>query len=373
MSLDFKSGFAKGEDPEALVEQCLAAIGAIPAAANLGFLYFTDAVTDHLQNILHRLTQSTGISHWIGTVGLGISCNDVEIYDEPAIAVMIAALPTDSFKVFPPTNEDSSAIDANLQTWMTENNAFFGVVHGDPYNQNIESLLFDLCKIIPGGFLTGGLASSQNTHPQIANEIYEGGISGAIFTPQVPIITGLSQGCSPIGPTHTITQCERNVLVELDNQPALEVFKQDIGEDLARDLERVNGYIFAGLPISGSDTGDYMVRNLMGIDPTNNLVAIGELVNINDPIMFCKRDLASAEEDLDRMLQNILRRLKSPAKAALYYSCLGRGRELFGQQSQELKKVQDALGDIPLVGFFANGEISHDKLYGYTGVLTVFV
>ena len=31
-----------------------------------------------------------------------------------------------------------------------------------------------------------------------------------------------------------------------------------------------------------------------------------------------------------------------------------------------------ALGDVPLAGFYANGEISHNRLYGYTGVLTLF-
>ena len=54
-------------------------------------------------------------------------------------------------------------------------------------------------------------------------------------------------------------------------------------------------------------------------------------------------------------------------------SCLARGPALFGDDSQELKTIRDALGDFPLVGFFANGEISHNRLYGYTGVLTLFL
>lgn len=369
---EFKSAYAQGDETVTLVEHCLAALGPIPNAANFGFLYITDSVAHNLQSIFDALKQQTQITNWIGTVGLGISCNDVEIYDKPAIAIMVAALPEDSFRIFPPINESFDGLKKSTGTWLTKYDSFFGVVHADPHNQDIEILLRNLGQAVPGGFFVGGLASSQNNHPQIANDIFEGSASGVLFSPDIPVLTGLSQGCSPIGPTHTITQCERNILVELDNKPALDVFKQDIGEVLSRELEQVNGYIFAGLPIAGSDTGDYMVRNLMGIDPTNNLVAIGEMINIDDTIMFCKRDLTSAEEDLDRMLDHIKRRMKTPPKAALYYSCLGRGRELFGNNSQELKKIQAALGDIPLIGFFANGEISHDKLYGYTGVLTVF-
>ena len=57
---------------------------------------------------------------------------------------------------------------------------------------------------------------------------------------------------------------------------------------------------------------------------------------------------------------------------AIYVSCAGRGGPHFGAPSAELQIVQHALGDVPLVGFFAAGEIGHHHLYGYTGVLTVF-
>ena len=38
-----------------------------------------------------------------------------------------------------------------------------------------------------------------------------------------------------------------------------------------------------------------------------------------------------------------------------------------------VERFRDELGDFPLVGFFANGEISNNRLYGYTGVLTLFL
>jgi len=172
----------------------------------------------------------------------------------------------------------------------------------------------------------------------------------------------------------TVTAARRNIIAEIDGRPALEVFKEDIGELLARDLRRVAGYIFTALPVTGSDTGDYLVRNIVAIDPASGLMAIGEEIDPGRPILFTRRDRAAAVQDLDRMLTGLTRRLNGRRpQGAVYVSCLARGPNLFGSDSEELRQVQAALGDIPLVGFFANGEISHDRLYGYTGVLTVFL
>ena len=88
--------------------------------------------------------------------------------------------------------------------------------------------------------------------------------------------------------------------------------------------------------------------------------------------MFCRRDAASAVEDMRRMLDSIKQGLYTKPRGALYFSCLGRGANQFGPDSEELKLIQAALGDLPLAGFFCNGEISHNRLYGYTGVLTLF-
>ena len=62
----------------------------------------------------------------------------------------------------------------------------------------------------------------------------------------------------------------------------------------------------------------------------------------------------------------------STIAGAIYVSCAGRGGPHFGAPSAELAIIRHALGDVPLVGFFASGEIAHHHLYGYTGVLTVF-
>jgi small ligand-binding sensory domain FIST len=195
-----------------------------------------------------------------------------------------------------------------------------------------------------------------------------------LFAGDVAVAAGLTQGCSPIGPVRTITEAEDNVIAAIDGRSALEVFKEDIGELLARDLRRVGGYIHAALPVAGSDTRDYLVRNLTGIDPARGLIAIGALVEPGQAIMFARRDRRAAEQDLRRMLDDLGRRAAGQAiKGGVYCTCVARGPNLFGPDSQELKAIRAALGDFPLVGFFANGEICNNRLYGYTGVLALFL
>jgi small ligand-binding sensory domain FIST len=369
----FRTALSTHAESSTAVQQCLEQLGRVPRSANLGFIYASDHFADPLDSMVSTLQRATQISDWVGSVGIGICYCQQELYETPALAIMLGEFPQDSFRVFDTIRQDLSEFVARQQDWYRCSESHFGIVHGDPQNGATPQLIEQLSETLPGGYLVGGLTSSNTAHHQIANGITEGGISGVIFSAEVPVATGLTQGCSPIGGKHLISEAERNILVSLDNRPALEVFNEDIGEVLARDLNRVSGYIFAGLPIPGSDTGDYLVRNLLGIDTHNELIAIGDLVEPGEQIMFCRRDGQSATEDLSRMLDNLTRRTHAPVKGAVYYSCLGRGRYLFGVESEELKMIQETLGNVPLVGFFANGEISHRRLYGYTGVLTLFM
>ena len=112
--------------------------------------------------------------------------------------------------------------------------------------------------------------------------------------------------------------------------------------------------------------------NLTGIDLGRGCIQVGEPIETGRRVVFCRRDHDSARADLRRMLKDVKKRAGGRAKAALYFSCVARGRNLFGDKSEELKLIEAELGDLPLAGFFANGEISNDRLYGYTGVLALF-
>jgi small ligand-binding sensory domain FIST len=116
------------------------------------------------------------------------------------------------------------------------------------------------------------------------------------------------------------------------------------------------------------------VRNLVGIDENEGAVAIGSSVEEGERIMFCRRDRDSAVEDLKRMLNDLKRRAGGKdIRGGLYFSCVARGPNQFGPDSAELGLIRETLGDFPVTGFFANGEISNNRLYGYTGVLALFL
>jgi len=368
----FRLAHARGENAADVTAACLAQLGTVPASASLGFVYATDALAPALGDVLARLQRATPHVSWIGTVGVGVVATAQEYYEQPALAVMVGEFPPDSFRTMPSQHAAVDEYVDGIADWLAQNPSYFGIVHADPTNHTTPAILEQLATRVPGAFLVGGLTSAHRHHVQIADTLAVGGVSGVLFAPEVAVVVSHTQGCTPIGPVHRITGCERNILRELDGRPALEVFKEDIGEVMARDLARVGGYIFAAFPIVGSDTGDYVVRNLLGIDRERQWLAIGDYLAPGRQLMFCRRDGNSARADLERMLVDLKRRQGANPKGAVYYSCLGRGRHQFGGDSAELKLIADALGDLPLVGFFANGEIFHNRLYAYTGVLSIF-
>jgi small ligand-binding sensory domain FIST len=375
VNLSFNATFATGEDWQSVLAGCLENLDLNGHGSNFGFLYITDPLAPYLNQFLDELRARTGVNDWIGTVGAGICYTGTEIYDDPAAAIMMTALPEDSYRLLPAGMDALTEMLEQNRNWIAEQAVHFGIVHGDPRNLHIAQLIESLSAELDPGFLVGGLTSASDSsfQQQVAGDIYEDGLSGVLLSSQITVVSGLTQGCTPLQERHTITRAEGNILAEIDGRPALDVFKEDIGEVLAKDLSRVSGYIYVGLPVAGSDTGDYLVRNLIGIDPDEKLLAIGDNLEDDIPIMFCRRDGDSAREDMLRMLNDLKKRAGGDIKGGIYYSCLGRGRYQFGEDSEELKLIRDQLGDFPLVGFFANGEISHNRLYGYTGVLTLFV
>jgi small ligand-binding sensory domain FIST len=148
-----------------------------------------------------------------------------------------------------------------------------GVVHGAAGQADLAHAIAGLSEAA-GAFLVGGMASAGDV--QIAGQPTEGGLSGVLLDAAVPVITGLSQGCMPIGPMHEVTACRGPWISTLDRRPALEVLKEDIGEVLSRDLSRIGGYVHGAIPLVESDRADYMVRNLLGVDAHRGMVAIGE-------------------------------------------------------------------------------------------------
>jgi small ligand-binding sensory domain FIST len=374
MSRRFSATLAVG-DPASLVEQCIAGI---PAAdgSNLGILYLTEPAAPVLSELVRALAEHTGIGSWVGGVGLGVCSGNQEIFDDAAAVAMTAALPPESFRVLAPTDDPGADLPRRHAAWLKAAQPMLALVHADPRCPDLPKAAIEVAAA-SGAFLVGGLVSHRCPQPLLARTpgqdgLGANGVAGLMLAPEIAVATGLTQGCSPIGPVHRIDEARDNIVMAIDGRSALAVFIEDIGPALATDLRRVGGLIFAGFPVPGSDTGDYLVRNLMAIDPGRGWLVVGAEIAPGDAILFCRRDPDSARQDMVRMVRQLAGRLSGPPKAGVYVSCCARGAALFGEAGVETALIREGLGEFPLVGFFANGEISRDRLYGHTGVLTLF-
>jgi small ligand-binding sensory domain FIST len=337
-------------------------------------IYVTETLAPRMGVIIEALRDETGVADWVGAAGLGIAGDDEDFFDEAAIAIMVAEFPAGSYQILSSAEAVSRAGAA--RSGSSDASGFAGppllVLHADAGRADVVELI-EKAADETQGYLIGGLTMSETARHQVAGVVTDSGLTGVMFEPEVGVVTSLSQGCGPIGDLHIITRAVNNYIFELDGKPALDVLKDDVGDVLARDLRRAAGFIHAAIPVTGSDTGDYVVRNLIGVDDSEGIVAIAETVEVGDRVMFVSRDSNAAAKDFQSMLERLAARAAGKAKGALFISCIARGPNMFGGRGTELKMIREAIGAVPLVGIYANGEISNSRLYGYTGVLTLFL
>jgi len=361
------------------------------AGATLGFLYLTDYYAADAADILAFLRERTGITHWAGAIGVGISAGMAEYIDEPAMALMLADFAPDDFQVFSGAARPPERL---ARTPEGGHAAWTALVHADAAAPDLSDLIEDMCGKLAGATLFGGVSSSRHAQAMIADGIWSGGLSGVVFSENVAVASRVSQSCQPIGPVHRITESTGRRLQRLDGEPALDVLLHDMGvpADPRRPRALASGSppdpaavqmlqgTFIGMGTGDAFMhGDYQVRPLIGVDPHERALAIGIEPETADHLVFCRRDRAAAQADLIRACTALREQIETEhggmdrVRGALYISCLGRTGTLFGGPSAEMQLVQQQLGDLPLIGLYANGEMFKDRLYWYAGVLAVFL
>ena len=343
------------------------------ARGRLGLLYTGESFAPHQSRMLAVLTQRTGVQDWVSAAGYGVVAAGEEHYGEPGAAALLLDLPPDGYRLFAGGADAGADLAATEADWIAAAVMPLALTHVDPRHPGAADAVEGLASAT-GGFLVGGLTAAAGDPAHQAGGA-SGPLSGVALSPAaVEVATALSQGCAPLGRTHEVTRGKDNILFELDGRRALDVFREDIGEELASDLRRVGGLVFAALPVAGSDTADYTVRNLVGIDPTSGAVAIGEAVPEGGKVLFCRRDRETAILDMRRMAEDLARRVGDRViRGGVYVSCAARGPNQFAPPERETEIIRDALGAFPMVGFFANGELNRDRIYAHTGVLTLFL
>jgi small ligand-binding sensory domain FIST len=357
---------------------------------SLGLVFMTPAFFPHAKLVLEILRVHARIPLLLGCSSTGLVAGAEEFEDQAGVTLALHALPGAELKASYFTQaqveESTGGSYWPLETGVNPEHTNGWLAFMDPFHLDAEAWLRGWNETYAPAPVFGGLASGvfaeQSTQVYLNGDVYdEGGVAVSIGG-DVKLTGVISQGCTPIGETWTLTRVEQNLIHRIANRPAYEVLAETVGQLSAEDQRKVRGNLFIGLVVNeyleDFHRGDFLVRNLIGGDPNSGVLAVGALPRAGQTMQFQRRDAAAASEDLKELLARARRDL---GRAKIYGGCLcccnGRGKSLFGRSGHDAQMVQQQLGGIGLSGFFCNGEIgpigARNFLHGYTASLALFV
>ncbi|MCP2279037.1 Small ligand-binding sensory domain FIST [Nocardia amikacinitolerans] len=351
------------------------------ASPSLAVLLASRAHADVAQAVLDGVHQSVRVPALVGCVAHAVVAGRREFEDEPAVAVWLAAgAAAETFELdFVPTASGGLLAGYRFDRAAQD----FHLLLPDPFTFPAEALLEHLNHDLPGTILMGGLVSG-GPRPG-GNRLFrdhEVVASGAVGV-RLPGLHGVpvvSQGCRPIGQPYIVTEASGAVITELGGRSPIwrlreivDALPPDQRELVARGVQ-IGIVVDEHLATPGQ--GDFLIRGLLGADPASGAIEIGEEVEVGTTVQFQVRDAVVADRDLRAALAQARSALPGRPAGALLFTCNGRGRRMFGVADHDATAIEDVLGDIPLAGFFAAGEIGpvagRNALHGFTASMALF-
>ena len=327
----------------------------------------------------------------LGCSGGGIIGGGAEVEQEPAVSLTVASLPGVNVKPIRLEGDALPDLDAAPDLWHeavdvdpADEPQFVLLV--DPMSFPAQNLLLGMDYAFPRAAKIGGLASAAQGARQnglfLGRDYHDSGAVGVALSGNIIVETVVAQGCRPIGKPMHITKSDRNFLVELDGQQPLNVLRSLFQQSGQRDRDLMQHSLFLGVVmdalIDRPEQGDFLIRNVMGMDQRSGVLAIGEMLKEGQLVQFHLRDADTSAEDLTAVLERYaVDNRENPAHGALLFSCLGRGKYLYGKSNHDTEVFHDKVGAaVPLGGFFCNGEIGPVSgatfLHGYTSSFGIF-
>jgi len=381
------TGLSTNEDgreaARAALDDALAPLGGDPA--DLVLLFISPQHEDLQRAIIDIATERVAGATVLGCSAGGVIGAHHEIEDAPAVAAWAASLPSIGIQPFRLTfqREDDHAIVEGLEDLPPAGRQPVVVMLADPFSFPADVLLDHLNESAPGvpivgGMASGGLEAGRNSL-YFNDEILRDGAVGAILTGP-GMRTLVSQGCRPVGKTYAVTRAEQNVLFELGGEPAMSRIEELYEESSERDQLLIRRGLHVGSAIVETKPelgrGDFLVRNVVGVDRESGAIAISDRLEIGRTVQFQVRDAGSAREDLRLVLERERSAGSGPVAGGLLFSCNGRGQALFGEPDHDIGAVRRVFGDVPVAGFFAAGEIGpvagKNFLHGFTASILLF-
>lgn len=364
--------------------------------ADLGLLFVSGQHQKEIAGLWPTLKNELPFKSLIGCTAGGVIGGGHEEEAHPAVSLTAAILPKVKIIPFHFHQENLPDGDNGPQVWRelvkseTDSNPQF-ILLADPFSLDSDALVAGLDFAFPNSVKVGGLASggaSPNENFLFINDrVYHKGVVGVALSGDITVEVIVAQGCRPIGEPLTITDCERNVLKAVNNQPPLE-YLQELYETLPkRDRDLLQQSLFLGVVMDAFNAqpkqGDFLIRNIVGLDDKSGFLAIGTLLRNGQTVQFHLRDSVTSHDDLKLLLMkssaaSLKEAIEGKASkaGAMLFSCLGRGHRLYGKPDHDTNLVSAICGNIPVGGFFCNGEIGpvggKTFLHGYTSSIAVF-
>ncbi len=336
------------------------------------------------------LYESLSPKHLIGCSGGGIVGNGEEIERRAALSVTAAILP--EVEIVPihfqndalPTQKLDRKIWERLMGVEFSKNPHF-ILMPDPFSFDLDILLKGLDFAFPWSKKIGGVSSAA-TEPggnilYCDREVLHEGLVGLALSGNIVVDTLVAQGCRPIAEPFLITECHSNQIDSFDDKPPFEVLRKVYDELSAEDQHLFKTSLFVGLAMKEDlktyQKGDFLIRNIIGINPEGGSLAIAAHPHKGQVLQFHIRDAETSAHDLEILLEEGVEEMgTAKAEGALLFSCMGRGFYLYGKPNHDSSVFNKYMGDIPVGGFFCNGEIGpvHGKTYlhGYTSAFGIF-
>ena len=358
--------------------------------ADLTIIFIAPQYRDFYDKVPELINRYFKPGMLFGCSGGGIIGNGEEAEQQAAFSLTCAKMPGVKIQPFYSETKQLPDQDTSPSVWRDwlnvkiEDQPHF-IFLADPFSFRGEEFLAGVDFAYPNSKKVGGLASGAQALGgnalYLSDKIYDNGLIGIALSGDIELDTIVAQGCRPIGKPMKITECQDTLLKELDGKPTLEVL-QDLNETLSdSDKKLLQTSLFLGIEMDpmkdDPKQGDFLIRNLMGVDRGSGALAIGALLRTGQLVQFHLRDKKMSTEDLDVMLTRYLSKGQAEnARGALLFSCLGRGKYLYGEANHDTNMFRNKLGEIPLGGFFCNGEIgpvgSTTFLHGYTSSFGIF-
>jgi len=322
--------------------------------------------------------------HVLGCSAGGVIGGGREIELRPAVSLTAAVLPEVQVTPFHLESGGPATASAGSAGEPIETGTHF-VVLADPFSFDAERFIRQMDVRFPGGCLVGGLASGGRQPGEnalyIDGDVFRSGAVGVAVSGAIEVDILVAQGCRPIGSPMFVTRSRQNVVEELDGRRPYDVLTELFQTLPRRDQDLFRHSLFLGIVMRSAQQryghGDFLVRNILGVDRDSGVLVIGALVEEHSVVQFHLRDAQTSSEDLDAALSRyVQQRPAGSVEGALMFSCLGRGLHLYGQPDHDTNLLQRHLGSVPVGGFFCNGEIGpvngETFLHGYTSSIGIF-